>query len=180
MQPLLDIALQNVRNVSEHCLVSVFKSSAGGLHATRILSRVISYPSSAPALRQALADLTSEQLVFILTTVQTWLNKSTEQLPDPKPPLDRLTAFLSSLIDVHFVTLLQNAAVHDLVLSLQRDLRQVTLVSGSLAGLNGSLDMIEREHERAFRKTWDSRERKQMLRAQKEMIEDYQVEVFEV
>lgn len=137
-------------------------------------------PATLPNLRQALAQLSSEELQHIFQATIAWFEVIEEQRSADLPFYGRLSTFVSCVVDTHFVTILQNPALCDLLVQTQKAIQDQAELLHAFLKANAGLMMVQREAERAQKTSNSLRERRSMRKAKKEMVEDYVVETFEV
>lgn len=178
MQILTSYTISHAHAIPEQVLVSVFKTTKHReKEAAYLLASIVERPSNHAELSKAMASLTVEELQTMFSIILSWNDAGPIGF---RPSLGPLVHFVSALLDAHFITILQDAALSDLVVRLHKELQGLTQLSAALAGLKGSLTMVRREQDRAFKPLHNEKEMKQMRKAKKSMIEDYQVELLEV
>lgn len=144
------------------------------------LRAFVERPSTPAALRAALSQLTSDEVQHVFESAVAWFTVIEDQRSDEMAFYARLSSFVSSVIDTHFVTILRNPRLSELLRQIQGLVTKQADLEQAYLKASAGLMMVQREAERAYKMANNPTERKMMRKAKKEMIEDYVLETFEV
>ncbi|KZT29370.1 hypothetical protein NEOLEDRAFT_1238811 [Neolentinus lepideus HHB14362 ss-1] len=167
----IELALDTVPDLGEADLVSLLLPPAP---APALLTHIVVYSTSGPALRRALREALSsrpEALVEVLGAVEGWVQKGGRvgegegqgQGKKDLPPFEKVLAFLTALLDATFLTLLAHPPAHALLLRLQSHLQREIAFAEAVEELRVPLEPFVRagkDKERSAVEEGDWRKRR--------------------